>query len=350
VKHKEGPAWNLESNQKEKNRDHLQTSTLSGAWGAKDPLSCSCGAAAGYQHLLQWPPQDHQLLLQATLDLTSRHPELSPLRHLPPILQLHSVAYLHQWMSALRHRAHRWSSSFIPSPPILTPRGTLLIWNQLHPGRPLAPVQHPTYVPSQDSAVLHDGVRIHQPFYILAHLCPTCGMPLPADSIICNPPRQLPAQTPSPLSGQQFCTAPVSPPTAANASRSSIQLGTMLLEGALPLPKPGPRSCKPSIPPPDYPGLPQPDPATSPPPPEVTPLRLLSVNCGGLRHKLTDLLRLLRTTDPDIIALQEVGPLAHTIASTCRMNSLQPVRSGPCRICRPCSIPPPPAGLHKFPL
>ena len=40
-------------------------------------------------------------------------------------------------------------------------------------------------------------------------------------------------------------------------------------------------------------------------------LRLLTINCGGLREKLPQLLRLLSVTDADVILLQEVSVTVH---------------------------------------
>ena len=66
----------------------------------------------------------------------------------------------------------------------------------------------------------------------------------------------------------------------------------------------------------------------------LEPLRILSINCGGLTSKLHLLLALLHSSDPDVVCLQEVGPQVLQ-----RPSTAYPIASGMVKPCREEALP-----------
>jgi hypothetical protein len=154
---------------------------------------------------------------------------------------------------------------------------------------------------------------------LLAPTCSHCGRPRPLSATIIQ--NDFPPPSPPVLSQTSTCcwwTPPGSPLTANHASSSTVSFAGKPLLGVLPTSLLRTRSCSPPpLPPTLPPGASQFQACYPASPlsqrlidqPQPPPLRILSVNCGSLSTKQPRLLSLVDYVDPDIICLQEIGPL-----------------------------------------
>ena len=141
--------------------------------------------------------------------------------------------------------------------------------------------------------------------------CPCCGRPLPLQGQITESHSR---PFTSPRLSCCWRTLPSTPFTPEAASRSTLQLQQHALPGVLPTSLLRQWSCSGPIPPRHHtlralipPPSSQPPPDTLPAIPSPDPLRLLSVNCGGVAAKIPELLALILSSDADIVCLQEAA-------------------------------------------
>lgn len=223
----------------------------------------------------------------------------------------------------------RWTPSVCPSIPLLSNGAILCVWNHVDLGMLSNPPEGCMWV----YAATAGGAQIlqHTPStlcpddaplfpYIMGPPCPRCGRPRPQYSIIAPT-----VTADSYVSPPECCwwSAPNEPLTAMHAAAVSGSPCLTYLDGVLPLQRFRRPQCHPAPPTIWAPDVSVPflqsyayaaSPTSSPAP---DPLRILSINCGGLGAKLHLLLAILDATDPDVVCLQEVGSSTSITLSSC---------------------------------
>ena len=224
------------------------------------------------------------------------------------------------WIRHLRRHLHRWSPTVLPSVPLLSNGSVLCLWNYFDVASliPLQPDCRWRYLPHGDHTALFmllapstEDPRARLLPWLHAPLCSSCGRPLPLNSHILYLPESPYATEPG---FGCWTTPPGTPLTSASASRSTVCAGPISLAGVLPTSTLLRATC-------DAPPIPAPTPLSDlllrhqpPARPLPTssshipePLRLLSINCGGVAAKIPQLIALILAADPDIICLQEAA-------------------------------------------
>ena len=259
-----------------------------------------------------------------------RSKQFQPLDSAPPLIRLHILLSLRSWLQYLNSALHKWQPRTLPSPPLMTASGILCIWNVLRHTEltPVMPTNVWTYrtTPMGDQGLFQSAAAL-TPLpppspWLLAPPCSRCGRPQPLNgSLSCQ------ALIASCSQPQSCCwwTPPGQPLSAHHASLSTSTLGPTALPGVLPTTLLRRPSCAPK-PPHTWEGIDMSgfvsaystDITVAAPSAPLEPLRILSINCGGLTSKLHLLLALLHSSDPDVVCLQEVG----SAGAAASLNSL----------------------------
>ena len=198
--------------------------------------------------LLHWMGTRRGLELAATLaDRLRAYPGLPTLRRLSSPYAVTLLTLLQRWLRHLHQHRQRWSRSTFPSVPLLSAEHLLVFWNSTDPALlPTAP--HGSqwfYAEAHGYQYLTLIRRCADPApcaVLWAPTCDHCGRPLPLYGCFLH-------LSPEPFSSlADFCcwsTPPGTPLTAAAASRSTVSLGDLLLQGVLPISLLRRRRCNP---------------------------------------------------------------------------------------------------------
>ena len=226
------------------------------------------------------------------------------------------------WLRYLNASLHRWTPTTLPSPPLLAGSSILCIWNHLRQTTLmlLQPQHHWAYLEGAEGNYTLRQLQEPSPHsgwmapardtWLLSTPCPRCGRPRPLSAIVSEA-----ATTPITSAPGACCwwTAPGEALTSQNAAQATVTMGCVTLPGMLPTTLLRRSQCSPSAAAPWEQTSPHfhaayTHPAVRPQQPADTePLRIMSINCGGLTEKIPRLLALLDYSDPDVTCLQEVG-------------------------------------------
>ena len=290
--------------------------------------SCPCCHSVATFSLPGLSAQQSSWLQRIQRHAFSAYPGLPALRQLHPLLGLHLLHAIQCWLLHINRRLGSWTSSTIPSPPLLSASGVLCIWNTPKTTQLLPCPPHQLWI-----YVLH-----HHGYYHLLHCdphltaissvavlqstpCTHCGKPRPLLATVLLSPATKPEDA---FTSERFTccwwTPPSEPLTTTHAASSTTSFAGHLFPAVLPLSLLRKRTCSPPLLPPTNPAQAASLSAAysspplssrlrdSTPPP---PFRVLSVNCGGLGCMLAQLFALLLYAEADIVCLQEVGPVPH---------------------------------------